>query len=243
LAPPSDSLNEKYPLVWEVPMDGIYIDGELLPGSSFVKNGTGLYGLIDTGNSLIRGQQDLVASITKTIGGDQFSCNTPHNLSFQIGGKLFPVDPRDFIQQSYPDSPVWCQAKLEVTDPPGDPFLHSWSLGDPFLKSTLVSFYYGNLVYPSRDPPRIGFLSTVPSDSDTLLKQAIDGATNDGTNVVLSSEPAPSGRYSVIATGIGGVPQASHTGSPTAENVNSAVGALTSSLLYAVASALALRLL
>lgn len=64
LAPPSDSLNEvcgilqpllgslkslqTYPLAWEVPIDGIYIDGIRLPTSALLPNGTGLYAVVDT---------------------------------------------------------------------------------------------------------------------------------------------------------------------------------------------------
>jgi Eukaryotic aspartyl protease len=90
------------------------------------------------GSSLIRGQQDSVGQIRRMIGGDRFSCDSSHNLSFKIGGNLFPIDPRDFIIQSYPGSLDWCETNLETTDPPVSPLLHSWSLGDPFMKSSVV---------------------------------------------------------------------------------------------------------
>jgi hypothetical protein len=65
LAPPADALNEvripqfptcervitfvqKYPLAWEIPMEGIYIDGKPLPESTLLPKGNGLYGLVDT---------------------------------------------------------------------------------------------------------------------------------------------------------------------------------------------------
>jgi hypothetical protein len=44
----------------------------------------------------------------------------------------------------------------------------------------LASFYYGNLTYPSTDPPKIGFLSTVPSDADQELKNASNAASAAG---------------------------------------------------------------
>lgn len=46
----------------------------------------------------------------------------------------------------------------------------------------LVAFHYGNLTNPSQDPPRIGLLSTVPSNDQELLKQAVDAAAHDGGN-------------------------------------------------------------
>lgn len=92
------------------------------------------------GNSLIRGPQDVIANILARLGGHTtvFDCSIAHNLSFQIGGVLFPVDPRDFAQPSPAGSSdqMSCTPALAATDPPGNGgFLYSWSLGDPFLKS------------------------------------------------------------------------------------------------------------
>lgn len=72
-----------------------------------------------------------------------FDCSTPHNLTFMIGGKPFPVDPRDFAHPAavkpgtvYADEVARCTPALAQTDPPGEGgFMYSWSLGDPFLKS------------------------------------------------------------------------------------------------------------
>lgn len=76
-----------------------------------------------------------------SLGGSDasFNCAEAHNLSFQIAGTMFTVDPRDFAHplqgDSDPDS-ARCTPALAATDPPGQGgFLYSWSLGDPFLKS------------------------------------------------------------------------------------------------------------
>jgi phytepsin len=113
---------------------------------------------------------------------------------------MFPVDPRDFVNQAFIDSVDLCSSNLDATDPPAEGgYLYSWSLGIPFLKrlddfysfvssfnvlmqnilwgsSVLTSFYYGNLTHPSQDPPRVGFLSTVPRDADSRLKAAVKAA-------------------------------------------------------------------
>lgn len=47
----------------------------------------------------------------------------------------------------------------------------------------LVAFYYGNLTHPSVDPPRIGFLSTVPSNANDLLTEAIQEAQQNGSGL------------------------------------------------------------
>jgi hypothetical protein len=117
---------------------------------------------------------------------------------------MFPVDPRDFGNQDFSNSVDTCVPSIHATDPPVEGrYLYSWSLGDPFLKrcgfclqfgsafgaltaildaSVLSSYHYGNLTYPSQDPPRMGFLSTVPADADEQLKAAVQAAAQDGGN-------------------------------------------------------------
>ncbi|PCH37131.1 acid protease [Wolfiporia cocos MD-104 SS10] len=214
LPPSSDAPNETYPLVWEIPVDDVYFDGVQLPRSVLVSPAISVSALMDTGNSLIRGPKDVINHILARFGGpdSSFSCTTPHNLSFSIGGKLFPVDPRDFAQpvRTMAAGEARCTAALAATDPPGNGgFLFSWSLGDPFLKSALVAFYYGNLTHPSQDPPRIGLLSTVPPNAGQDLQSAVKAAADVGVFPEIS-EAAPTGAHIATVTGIGGVPQASY---------------------------------
>ncbi|KAF8876948.1 aspartic peptidase domain-containing protein [Infundibulicybe gibba] len=188
LLPPPDSPKEVYPIVWEIFIDDVFFDGELLPRLP----NTSLSALVDTGSSLIRGPAKAI----------------------DIGGKLFPVDPRDFVSQVYKDSVATCIANLAPADPPakeGTGYLYSWSLGDPFLKSVLSAFYYGNLSYPSRDPPRIGFLSTVPPDAADRLRISAEEGSRNGGNFPAMSEPAPSGTPAVSNINPEGVPQAMAT--------------------------------
>ena len=44
----------------------------------------------------------------------------------------------------------------------------------------MVAFYYGNLTRPSQDPPRVGLLSTVPSDAGSALQEAVASAVKNG---------------------------------------------------------------
>lgn len=138
----------------------------------------------------MRGPQDVVNKILSTVSpafaanpnaSPTFPCSTPHTLSFQIGGTQFPVDPRDFVSQSSADDASTCVANNVVsTDAPSTGALFEWSLGDPFLKSTLVAFYYGNLTHPSQDPPRIGFMSMVPANASQILEGDVSAAQADG---------------------------------------------------------------
>ena len=139
--------------------------------------------------------------ISNKIGtGGFFPCGAPHTLSFAIGGKLFPIDPRDFVSQAFLNNVTACTSNIVATDPPhSGGYQFQWSLGTPFLKrhvailapstfrsdpsrSVLTSYYYGNLSYPSRDPPRMGFLSTVPANAAELLQQAVSAARQANDN-------------------------------------------------------------
>lgn len=79
----------------------------------------------------------MVAEIRRRLG-DTFLCDRPHQLSFKIGGRIFPVDPRDLVSQAFDDSVSLCMANIVETDIPilsdQGGYLYSWSLGTPFLK-------------------------------------------------------------------------------------------------------------
>jgi len=201
LNPPTFAPNEVYPLRWEIPLDGVFLDGKQLADTKLQGTSPQLSALIDTGNSIIRGPQDVVSNILSTVSpafaqnsnaAATFPCATAHNLSFQIGGEMFSVDPRDFVSSANSEDAKTCVASNVVpTDPPSQGALFSWSLGDPFFKSNLVVFYYGNLTHPSVDPPRVGFLSQVPQNATALLQQAVAEAQSDGGVFESTVNPAP----------------------------------------------------
>ncbi|KAK0457419.1 aspartic peptidase domain-containing protein [Desarmillaria tabescens] len=206
LRPPSFAPDEVYPFRWEVDIDGVYLDGQKIADSTIAAtdgvDGTRVSALIDTGNSLLRGPSDVVKNILSTVSSSYdasdansqavIPCATAHTLSFQIGGKMFPIDPRDFIGDLSSGDATNCVAdNLVSTDPPGLGSLYRWSLGDPFFKSNLVAFHYGNLTHPSVDPPRVGILSMVPDNADSLLQQAVQDAEANGGNFESTIELAP----------------------------------------------------
>ena len=87
-------------------------------------------------SSLIRGPDDVVSSIHHKLGsGRIYPCSEPHTLAFQVGGVLFPVDPRDFGAQALANSVSLCMPNIVATDTPHSSSLYSWRLGRPFLKS------------------------------------------------------------------------------------------------------------
>ncbi|KIY71380.1 acid protease [Cylindrobasidium torrendii FP15055 ss-10] len=207
LSPPPDSPDEEYPISWEIFLDAIYFDGDVLPASELIDPSIKLSALLDTGNSLMRGPADLISYIYTKTGGTTFSCDTAHNFTVVVGGKSFPVDPRDFV---YSNGQGECNANIAVTDVPttGGGYLHTWSLGDPFLKSVLSAFHYGNLSHPSQDGARIGLLSTVPDDANEQYAEAVKVQP-----LFQTYEAAPTGLPSAASTNADGVAQAAETGS------------------------------
>ncbi|OBZ78046.1 Cathepsin E [Grifola frondosa] len=228
LPPSPQAPDEVYPLVWEIALDDVFFDGVKLSRSTISTSNITLSALVDTGNSLIRGPQDVISHIISKLGGPagSFDCAVPHNLSFLIGGSLFSVDPRDFAHpasSSLVGDTVRCIPALAATDPPGNGgFLYSWSLGDPFLKSALIAFYYGNITHPSRDPPRVGLLSTVPSNAGDELEEAVQAAVAAGGIFPSTSDVAPLSAYVATATGCSDVPQATHPGDDDLKSSNAA---------------------
>lgn len=175
-APPSFAPSETYPLYWEVMLDAVYFDGKKLPNPTG-NISQGVSALIDSGTSFILGPQNNIQQIFGT------ACDTQHTLAFEIGGKMFPVDPRDLLSQQLRGNPSVYNACVAsdsfATDPAQRGALFSWVLGDTFFKSNLIAFYFGNLTHPSADPPRIGFLSTVSSDASKTFTADIKKAQED----------------------------------------------------------------
>lgn len=196
ITPPTFAPDEVYPLRWEVDIDAVFLDGKKLDESAIPATGgvssTRTSALLDTGNSILRGPSDVVTNILSTISPNYtpenansatLACAAAHNLSFQIGGQMFPIDPRDLISPLSANDASNCVVdNLVATDAPAVGALFRWSLGDPFFKSNLVVFHYGNLTNPSQDPPRIGILSQVPADAVDLLNQAVQSAAANGGN-------------------------------------------------------------
>ncbi|KAH8110389.1 acid protease [Phellopilus nigrolimitatus] len=188
--------------------DGVRLADSVL--GDITEKGVGTSALIDTGSSLIRGPADVVAAVLALLANatdpesflpaalsaassaEEFTaefnpfayvypCAEPHTLSFQFAGARFNVDPRDFGRPAYTGNTHWCVPNIVPTDPPTlGGYLYSWSLGEPFLKGVLASFYYGNLTHPSADPPRVGFLSTVSKDATLQLAADVRAAQSAG---------------------------------------------------------------
>jgi hypothetical protein len=103
----------------------------------------------EQGNSLLRGPDSIVNGVYSVVSPafaanedvtPVYPCATPHTISFQFGGKVFPVDPRDFLVQNQTGDATNCvPGNIVGTDAPGFGALFSWSLGDPFFKSYVRS--------------------------------------------------------------------------------------------------------
>ena len=84
--------------------------------------------------------KSILSTVSPTFAANQngvasVPCTTTHSLAFEIGGKVFPVDPRDFISANSGDTTNCVASNVVAGDAPGKGALFSWNLGDPFLKS------------------------------------------------------------------------------------------------------------
>jgi hypothetical protein len=135
------------------------------------------------------------------------------------------------------------------------------------LASVFVAFYYGNLTHPSQDHPRVGLLSTVPSDAAQRLQAAVQlaNATHGGNFpgaisfccqtatkvsdvVVVTSEAAPSDVPPSSGADVAGVPQAHSTPPSQISHISEAISKHKSSIgvgssINALYTTLALQLL
>ena len=151
-----------YPFTWEVPLENVYLDGVKLPLSTLSSPFISLSGLIDNvsplpspphsthpfsfslsclqGDSILHGPAHVVCNIQSKLGPNRlFPCSEPHTITFSIGGKLFPVDPLDFIQQVSENNVVTCTSRLGSMNPPVlTGYQSSWILGDLFLKRCVL---------------------------------------------------------------------------------------------------------
>ncbi|OBZ68749.1 Pepsin-2B [Grifola frondosa] len=235
MQPPSFAANEIYPLRWEVVLDGVYLDGQKLANSTQQGQGvssTTVSALIDTGNSILRGPSDVVTNILRTVSPAFAADTTADDRLARRHTRSRHEQQRIDVHREQPRRDGPAERGCAV----------SWSLGDPFLKSTMVVFYYGNLTHPSLDPPRMGFLSLVPADAGTLLEQAVQDAQQDGgvfesrvdvaptassiidastSGVSSPASQTPTGASSATSSSFSTTPSTSSSSSPSASETNS----------------------
>ncbi|KAH9903455.1 aspartic peptidase domain-containing protein [Cubamyces lactineus] len=150
---------------WTTVVDGVYVNGELLTGHS---NFTKIYeqhfnmtiadgatiATFDTGTATMLAPPEYVKAIYGRVPGaalnQQFSssdrvvydvpCNTKLNISFSIGGQLYPMHPADAIDVNMnPDGTFSCIGVILGGASSTEDFL----LGDSFLRNFYQLYDYG----------------------------------------------------------------------------------------------------
>ncbi|KIJ31217.1 hypothetical protein M422DRAFT_267170 [Sphaerobolus stellatus SS14] len=232
---------KRSPLFWEVPIDEVILNGQTLPKPN-LNDSIGYTALINSGTSTLHGQQKTVQALYGALSTDidnfnsstrpSYNCTRPIELTYVIGGKQFPVDPRDIfgfqnLDPRQGDNDGCHIISVGPTNAPSTGNLRSWILGDPFMKSNLVAFYFGNVTHPSVDPPRIGFLSTVPSNASALFDAVIEVIRQKGVAGI--TEVPPTGTFTASVTNSVGVGQAPKS---TSDSTNSSNRIEIPSLLF-----------
>ncbi|PIL23083.1 hypothetical protein GSI_14391 [Ganoderma sinense ZZ0214-1] len=201
-ASPSFAPNETYPRGWEIVLDAVFFDGKNVTDNTTRTSHPTLSAAIDIHNNHLVAPNGGFGAIQHALGSDLYlDCSKPYNLTFQIGGKLFPVDPRDFYTSLGGGNTARCSPNVEDRslslsyDEQKAPY--NWTLGVPFLKSNAVVFYFGNLTHPSADPPKIGLVSFVPEDVGELLQSAVSKAEGATANLPEASQAAPTNSQAI----------------------------------------------
>ncbi|KAF7966863.1 hypothetical protein HWV62_36697 [Athelia sp. TMB] len=148
------------PMVWEAPIDGVYVNGQLLKDST-AKSGRratnpGLTALFDSGTTqTLLTASDLQSPLFPSVNADDGSlpCNTVINMAIGIAGKQFPINPFDLIEPFDENDSEKCVPGISQADPPSE------------IRNTLIAFYWGNLTDQASDPARMGFLSTTSASA------------------------------------------------------------------------------
>lgn len=125
---------------WEIPMDGMQIDGQSV--TSVTK------AIVDSGTSLLAGPPADVKAIAKLVGATPFlkgeylidcgKATTGKNIDIILGGKTYTLTPTDYI---IPDETICLFGMVGIDIPaPAGPL---WILGDPFMRKFYTVFDYG----------------------------------------------------------------------------------------------------
>lgn len=134
-------------MYWSLQMDDLKVNGESVGG----KIGAGeIYGVIDSGTSLIVGNFDLINPILLKIGKIKSDCSNLDELpelKFVFNGKTYSLSGRDYVLQITQGGQTACTVGLMGANlPEGFPYL---IIGDVFMRK-----YYSHFDY---DNKRVGF--------------------------------------------------------------------------------------
>lgn len=121
------------------------MDGGRAGNYSFCQDGC--QAIADTGCSLLAGPQDQVEAINKAIGATADSvwgyvvpCDRiPYlpTVTFTLGGKVFPLEGKDYIIQRTDNGGIVCQTGFTLNLSSGGP---EWTLGDVFIGAYYTVF-------------------------------------------------------------------------------------------------------
>ncbi|KAG0036132.1 1,3-beta-glucanosyltransferase [Podila clonocystis] len=182
-----------HPKFWQVPVEGLQLDGEDLNVQGDA--------IIDTGTTLLVFPMAQAKRINKAIGamsdpwqGYILPCdsNKEGTLDFVMGGRTFEVRKRDLVREKVKGRKGWCYSA--VTSTPGDVMI----FGDVFIRNNYCVFDVGHSAFASnrdefldRNTARAEFW-----DVDSILHKA-QGLQEDVHRDPHTSLPSPSSTSSI----------------------------------------------
>lgn len=221
---PSTTIGERG--YWAIYMDSLTVSGTNIPT-------TNQYAAIDTGTTLIAGNQDAVESIYAAIPGSQvvtsggtvtgyyaFPCSTTVSISLTFGGREFAMNSADFNGGSLGSG--YCLGAIFAIDLSTTGL--DWIVGDAFLKNVFTVF--------ESEPARVGFANLVGGTAQEVAAIEVPDAAASGADVATSTAVVPTAAGTASAAGIVG-----GAGLPTPVASSGVAGGATPTVSSVVASA------
>ncbi|KIM74338.1 hypothetical protein PILCRDRAFT_707429 [Piloderma croceum F 1598] len=144
------------PLRLEVPIDGLYVNGQMLLNSS---EGN-LTALLDSGTArtLLPSGAFKSPLLPQPDANGFVPCSTLYNISIGIGGQIFSIHPFDLVIPNQLNDTANCISGLGEASPPTETSTFSFLFGTAFFRSNLVAINLGNITNSKASPSSIGFL-------------------------------------------------------------------------------------
>jgi len=211
---------------WVIPIDNVAVDGQTVSVDQ-----TAQKAIIDTGTTLVGGEDTVLASIYGNIPGAiegstlasqlqgfyALPCNATPSVTLSFGGNSYPYSSADLLYMPIPQTlEGYCVSSLFTYSskdphsidyvPNGSPY---WLVGDAFLKNVYSVFNLGDGGNQDGSGASIGFATLSGTDGQVGLSGGNDTPTNasgnvsSGTNGTVSAGPHTQTGIDPLSIGVG----------------------------------------
>lgn len=161
-----DSSSSNSNLLWNLPLDGVYLDDDEVDFGSGKRSC-----IVDTGTTLIVMPKDDAEKIHDKIEGSKSDddgnyavpCDSNMTIELKFNGKKWPMSSKDFLGPELDNDDGFCSTNIQGMDIPNQS--KQWILGDAFLKGVYSVF--------DMDNQKVGFAKKSSSKTKQSPKDSI----------------------------------------------------------------------